>query len=76
MANRRRKINRARKIVAQYKTWFDEGEPTETAIVDLLADLKHLVAVTAGAKDPNGFLLWNELNEQAHRHFIAEVYGE
>lgn len=74
--NRRRKLNRARRIVAQYKTWFDESEPDETAIVDLLADLKHLVAVMAGRKDPNGYLKWEELTGSAHRHFIAEVNGE
>lgn len=55
----------------------DPNEPTETAIVDLMADLKHLVRILVNPKeDPNGHLKWQELSDSSHRHFIAEGYGE
>lgn len=75
-AENKKRRDRAREIVLEYRRRHDPDEPIETAIVDLLADLKHMVAKLAGARDPNGFLKWIRLTDSAHRHFIAEVYGE
>lgn len=69
------RAERASKIVNEYRRLFDANESTETAMTDLLADLKHLCRVLAGKRDPNGFLMWQALDRRAHGHFIAEVYG-
>lgn len=71
------RAQRAHEIVQIYKARTNQlEEPTETMLVDLIADLQHFVKTVANQRnDPNGYLLWLKVTEQAHRHFITEVQG-
>lgn len=65
-------VERASESIAEYGERWDRGEPLDTTLVDLVADLMHWCHERD--KTGNG-ANWSEIEAQAARHFEAELEG-